>query len=220
MKKKATRRNFSGQPVPIRVGHATLLAGLLGYSVTAGGQAAPPFVQLAQVDIPRPLDLGNYIANQRSAEILGKALFWDMQVGSDGVQACASCHFHAGADNRTVNQINPGTLGGDDQFGNNDLGLPQPAPGSVRPNQELTAAHFPLHKLDDQHVVGEPLNNQDNVLVDNNDVVSSMGVVLMDFVDIQIGHPVDIGNPSPVVDPIFNVNGTNIAGSSLVIPRR
>ena len=29
---------------------------------------------------------------------LGKALFWDMQVGSDGIQACASCHFHAGAD--------------------------------------------------------------------------------------------------------------------------
>ena len=72
-----------------------------------------------------------------------------MQVGSDGVQACASCHFHAGADNRTVNQINPGTLGGDDQFGNNRLGLPQPAPGAVRLNQELTPAHFPLHKLDE-----------------------------------------------------------------------
>ena len=29
---------------------------------------------------------------------LGKALFWDMQVGSDGIQACATCHFRAGAE--------------------------------------------------------------------------------------------------------------------------
>jgi len=40
--------------------------------------------------------------------MLGKALFWDMRVGSDGVQACATCHFHAGADSRTVNQVSPG----------------------------------------------------------------------------------------------------------------
>lgn len=40
--------------------------------------------------------------------VLGKALFWDMQVGGDGIQSCASCHFHAGADNRIVNQISPG----------------------------------------------------------------------------------------------------------------
>jgi cytochrome c peroxidase len=29
------------------------------------------------------------------AVVLGKALFWDVSVGSDGM-ACASCHFHAG----------------------------------------------------------------------------------------------------------------------------
>ena len=42
------------------------------------------------------------------ARALGKALFWDMQVGSDGVQACASCHFRAGADPRSKNQVSPG----------------------------------------------------------------------------------------------------------------
>lgn len=42
--------------------------------------------------------------------MLGKALFWDMQVGSDGVQACATCHFRAGADPRRKNQISPGLL--------------------------------------------------------------------------------------------------------------
>ena len=56
--------------------------------------------------------------NQRTAlQALGKALFWDMQVGGDGIQSCATCHFHAGADNRFVNQMSPGlkmTAGGTD----------------------------------------------------------------------------------------------------------
>lgn len=38
---------------------------------------------------------------------LGKALFWDYNVGGDG-NACASCHFESGADNRVQNQISPG----------------------------------------------------------------------------------------------------------------
>ena len=42
-----------------------------------------------------------------AAEVLGKALFWDMQVGSDGVQSCGSCHFNAGADNRTEEPAQP-----------------------------------------------------------------------------------------------------------------
>ena len=56
--------------------------------------------------------------NQRLAlQQLGKALFWDMQVGGDGIQSCASCHYHAGADNRITNQMSPGlkmTVGGPD----------------------------------------------------------------------------------------------------------
>ncbi|MGB8337758.1 MAG: cytochrome c peroxidase [Burkholderiales bacterium] len=44
---------------------------------------------------------------------LGKALFYDMQVGGDGIQACASCHFHAGADNRKANQMSSGLKAGD-----------------------------------------------------------------------------------------------------------
>ena len=34
----------------------------------------------------------NIPTGRNTAVALGKALFWDMQVGSDGVQACASCH--------------------------------------------------------------------------------------------------------------------------------
>ena len=71
---------------------------------------------------------------------LGKALFWDQQVGSDG-QACASCHFNAGADARITNQLNPGFLdltgeaGGDTAFGSNrsDNGGRAPGTSSRRP---------------------------------------------------------------------------------------
>lgn len=69
------------------------------------------------------------VKDQTALIALGKALFWDMQVGSDGVQACATCHFNAGADIRTTNQINPGQasedfkhpLGGDSLFGNSTV---------------------------------------------------------------------------------------------------
>jgi cytochrome c peroxidase len=57
--------------------------------------------------VPLPETLDEFIKNREAAVQLGKALFWDMQVGSDGVQACASCHFHAGTDNRTKNALNP-----------------------------------------------------------------------------------------------------------------
>ena len=52
-------------------------------------------------------DLVQYVANLPAAIQLGKALFWDMQAGSDEKTACATCHFHAGADRRTRNQLNP-----------------------------------------------------------------------------------------------------------------
>ena len=56
-------------------------------------------------------DLKPFIKNQAAAIQLGKALFWDMQVGSDNRTACATCHFHAGADRRERNQVNPGANG-------------------------------------------------------------------------------------------------------------
>ncbi len=65
-------------------------------------------------------DLGVGIVKDQAALIaLGKALFWDMQVGSDGVQSCATCHFNAGADVRSKNQISPGVK--DANFLNNPL---------------------------------------------------------------------------------------------------
>jgi len=69
--------------------------------------------------------------NQRtSLQAFGKALFWDMQVGGDGVQACATCHFHAGADHRITGQGNPGQRGGDNTF------------DFLKTNETLSRTHF------------------------------------------------------------------------------
>ena len=62
-----------------------------------------PLVPLATVPAPQPS--GGDIKNFANAVILGKAFFWDAQASSDGVIACASCHWNAGADDR------PGSVG-------------------------------------------------------------------------------------------------------------
>jgi cytochrome c peroxidase len=115
---------------------------------------------------------------RRAAEILGKALFWDMQVGSDGVQACGTCHFHAGVDNRTKGQLNPNING---PAGNL-------AALSVKPaNTDVVASDFPFHKgPQNQTAVG-----------DSDDVMSSMGVSRSKaFVDIPpIGSFIAGSNP-------------------------
>lgn len=45
-------------------------------------------------------DLDAIVKDREAAIALGKALFWDMRVGSDGQTACATCHYSAGADAR------------------------------------------------------------------------------------------------------------------------
>src|SRR5438128_464376 len=78
--------------------------------------AINPPAPLRTVPVPEPDQLDQFIADRAAAIRLGKALFWDMQVGSDGIQACGSCHFHAGADSRTKNQLNPDLNGNDPAF--------------------------------------------------------------------------------------------------------
>src|SRR6476469_784991 len=80
---------------------------------------------LKRVPVPRPTNLGKYVKDETALVALGKALFWDMQAGSDGRQACASCHFHAGADHRAQNQLSG-------------------AVGAFSPNHLLTLDEFPF----------------------------------------------------------------------------
>src|SRR5436853_4235075 len=101
---------------------------------------------LKTLPVPDPPNFDVFVRDRQALRRLGKALFWDAQVGSDG-QACASCHFHAGADNRSRHQLNPGFKdqsggsGGDAAFGNSALGpLSLPPFG---PDYQLTSEDFP-----------------------------------------------------------------------------
>jgi len=68
-----------------------------------GSDAARP---LSSEPVPQPS--GGHIIDRAAAVRLGKSLFWDIQAGSDGQTACATCHATAGADARRLNTINPG----------------------------------------------------------------------------------------------------------------
>ena len=65
---------------------------------------------LKTVSVPGPTaaELNDVVRDKAAAIALGKAFFWEMQFGSDGFTACATCHFNAGADSRTMNQADPG----------------------------------------------------------------------------------------------------------------
>jgi cytochrome c peroxidase len=144
----------------------------------------------AQTPLTPPLpDLTGIVTDTRWAIVLGKALFWDERVGSDG-NACASCHFHAGADTRLTNQLNPGfndiTKGpnGDDQFGSerSDTGtvrlgdMPSGAPAGA--NYTLTPADLPLHQLVDE------TNRNSAIITTTNDRVSSQGAFAALFTNV------------------------------------
>jgi len=181
---------------------AFLIPPLVVPAFTPDTSSAAELASLKTIPVPEPPNLANYVRDRTAAIQLGKALFWDMQVGSDGVQACASCHFHAGADRRTKNQLNPGQNGGDNSFGNNKLNLPVTAKHSgFRPNKNIAGANFPFHDLVNINKSGEPGRNAGNVRSDTNDVMGSQGLARRDFVDIRRGSPVDLG--TPVVDPVF-----------------
>lgn len=158
----------------------------------------PPPPSLSTVAIPEPPNLYDFVSDRQKAIVLGKALFWEMQVGSDGIQACASCHFHAGADSRARNTLNPALNRVD-------------ATGAANPdhvtdhglNYTLTAADFPLRKLSD------PNNRNSSVLSDTNDVVGSQGVHYRDFLYVVPGLPVDVSLLTPDPDG-FEVGLVNV----------
>jgi cytochrome c peroxidase len=139
---------------------------------------------LKTVAVPKPPNLGRYVRDQEGLVALGKALFWDMQAGSDGRVACASCHFHAGADHRAQNQLsNP--------------------KGVFPPNYTLTLGDFPFHALEN------PDDNRSAVLRDVSHRAGSAGVVHRKYNGSSAGGAADDG-----VDlndlPAFSAGGFNL----------
>jgi len=144
------------------------------------GAFAQPFSSLKTATVPPVPNLEKYVSDRAILVVLGKALFWDMQVGSDGRTACGTCHFHAGADHRAQNQLsNPG--------------------GDLQPNRLLASNDFPFRTLSDAD------DNHSPVLRDSGQRVGSAGIFLRDFngltssgdeqgIDSAQASPFQIGN--------------------------
>lgn len=159
--------------------------------------------------VPLPAQIDEYVKDRKAAIQLGKALFWDMQVGSDGVTACASCHFHAGTDNRTRNALNPGLLNvaklreGDIKGYMAAQKAHDPIFNSSELNTKLKREDFPFVKRIQQVTVdaqGKVVPAPGN----SNDVVGSMGTHLTEFAGVVPGEAQDLGTPQR--HPVFSLH--------------
>jgi len=150
---------------------------------------------LKGVPVPLPTALDAVVKNRAKAIVLGKALFWDKQAGSDG-QACASCHFSAGADSRTKNQISPGL-----RAVPSDTVFNQTKSGGGGVNYQLRYADFPFH------VLADPLDRNSAVNFTTNDVTSSQGTFGGTFVQF---FGINNEQCTPESNPIFHV-GSKLA---------
>ena len=157
-----------------------------------------PLAPLSSVPIPPVFGLEGIVADKSAVAQLGKALFWDMQAGSDDIQACASCHFNAGADSRAINNVNPGQAGGDNSF---QMGVS--LNGSLGPNYAYNPGtsgagfggyhdgDFPFHKL------SNPNDRDSNLISDINDVSGSQGVFATKMGQVIVGTVDRNGNIRP-----------------------
>ncbi|MCF6337116.1 MAG: cytochrome C peroxidase [Gammaproteobacteria bacterium] len=144
---------------------------------------------------------------------LGKLLFWDQSVGSNG-QACASCHFHAGTDNRSKNQLNPDLLRvrndreGDILGFHNAESVPDTTFQTRQPNQRLRPGDFPFIKTI-QEVTYGPNGIVEAYPGNSNDVASSQGVLRKKFIKVRKGLPKD--KCKSFADPVFQtVHGRKV----------
>ena len=170
------------------------------------------------------------IKNNTVAIALGKMWFWESQSGSDGL-ACASCHFQAGADNRTKNQINSGfrnatsktasdnktAIGNLFDFMASDPNISKldplhPAKGKG-PNYTLKKTDFPLRQYQepDAPADGQPLqaDRHAKIIYDSDDVISSQGAFHSTFKGLTPTAQEKCTATFPESGP-FNVGGQSV----------
>jgi cytochrome c peroxidase len=180
-------------------GHVRAQGG--GDTITGQGMVIPlrPLAPLSSVPVPTVFGMEGILADKTAAIELGKALFWEMQAGSDDTQACASCHFNAGADSRVISEVNPGQAGGDNTF---QMGVP--FNGGFGPNYHMEAGtpssgfggyhdgDFPFHKLADVK------DRFSAVIADVNDVSGSQGIFPLEMGQVTVGA---IGGNASIISP-------------------
>jgi cytochrome c peroxidase len=180
----------------------TFIALLLVASTIAMAHEGPLPLSLKGVPVPEVpglLDGPNPIViDKQKAIVLGKALFWDVNVGSDG-QACASCHFHAGADRRIKNQLAPTGQGKALTVGNFELGV----------DANTRGANYPLRRGDFPFIqANRPLEEVAlyGYLRQSDDVAGSAGTFGGKFKTVELlEDPVDGCERTP--DAIFHARG-------------
>lgn len=213
-------KRSSGTPAFLRIFVLVVaIVALLGYyghvraqggeTIAGQGMVIPlrPLAPLSSVPIPTVFGMEGILADKTAAIQLGKALFWDMQAGSDDTQACASCHFNAGADSRVNNDVNPGQAGGDNTF---QVGVP--FNGGKGPDYHYSAGtpgagfggyhdgDFPFHKL------ANP-DDRFSAALDVNDVSGSQGVFATKMGQILVGQ---VGSDGKIITSTGG--GGSIAG--------
>jgi len=146
------------------------------------------------LNVTNPADQTQVNAAKAAAIALGKALLWDMQVGSDGKTACASCHFRAGTDARSKGTLNPGVNGAFNVVSRDTRAV-------VGPTGELTGFEFPFHQRNNPELLAS------KVIQDYDDAVGAQGIRLNQFVDIVPGQAEETFTPIP--DSIFNDGAGN-----------
>jgi cytochrome c peroxidase len=161
------------------------------FSTTSAFAVVPPVPAVEEPgslkfeNVPEPSNLHEFVKNKSAAIALGKALFWELRIGSDGEKACATCHFSGGADTRLKNQLAPAH-----QF---------LAFQSKKPNETLELADFPFTKFSDvtkNDKSGSPIR-------DVRDVAGSAGVFKTQFLDSRPGYIAD--EEELLEDDVFEV---------------
>jgi len=182
-----------------RAATTAALAMLVAGSTAFAHGVVPPSLKGVKVPAVPGLLSGRapIVRDRASAIALGKALFWDVQVGSDGM-ACASCHFHAGTDARTKNQLSPGRSPG--RRPTAATFEPMASGGTGGPNYTLRLADFPFHRPSDPADFASP------VVFTTDDVVGSGGTFGGEFrsagATTSASDDCDRG-----ADPVFHVHG-------------
>ena len=170
--------------VPVAIG-AVLLA-LSARSTVAQVPIYPP--SLRTQPVPEPPTIREFVRDPQAAIALGKALFWDIAVGSDGQTACASCHGHAGVDPRRTNVVHPGANGVFD--------------AGILPGHAKGSDFFPTT------VFADPASRFSAKLRDVDDVAGSQGVLKRAYRDLATGNLVELCDDVP--DPVFHDAGGNV----------
>jgi cytochrome c peroxidase len=138
------------------------------------------------------------ITDKKAAIQLGKALFWDINVGSDGM-ACGSCHYHAGADARVSNQLSSGNLHNKTQTARTFQPTASGGAGGV--NYKMRVRDFPFYQFSD------PTDRESKVVFATDDVLSSAGVFLSTFKKSTTTNTHDNCNSQD--DPVYHLGDLN-----------